>query len=252
MTSTPLTRIDPRIRERRIAVQRALGRRRLRVLLLVLGVLLAFGLAVLTVQSPLLDVDRVSVTGTHRLTPNEIRAASGVDHRDAMFFVDTGAIARRLERLPWVQRADVRRTYPGTLRISVTEYQPSTYVRSGNQFALIAPNGRVIALADAPGAGTLEIRGVRKAPAVGELLSPPDTARIVQQLPSALAQQVRAIDVGGVGVALDLARGGAIRLGDASALAAKAQAALAVLASNGSAPFTYIDVTTPATPTLRQ
>jgi cell division protein FtsQ len=224
----------------------------LRVLLLVLGALLAFGLAVLTVQSPLLDVDRIPVAGTHRLTPNEIRAASGIEHHDAMFFIDTGAVARRLERLPWVQRAVVRRTYPGTLHISVTEYQPSTFVRSGNQFALIAPNGRVIAVESAPGAGTVEIRGVRKAPAVGELLSPPDAARVVQQLPAALAQQVRAVDVGGVGIALDLARGGAIRLGDTHDVAAKAQAALAVLASNGNAPFTYIDVSTPATPTLRK
>jgi cell division protein FtsQ len=224
----------------------------LRVLLLMLGTLLAFGLAVLAVQSPLLDVDRITVAGTHRLTPAEIRTASGVEHRDAMFFVNTGAVTRRLERLPWVQRAVVRRTFPGTLRISVTEYQPSTYVHSGNQFALIAPNGRVIALENAPSAGTVEIRGVRKAPAVGELLSPPDAARVVQQLPSALAQQVRAVDVGGVGIALDLASGGAIRLGNTRELAAKAQAALAVLASNGAAPFTYIDVSTPATPTLRQ
>jgi cell division septal protein FtsQ len=146
----------------------------------------------------------------------------------------------------------VRRTYPGTLHITIREYQPSAYVHAGNQVALIAPNGRVIALANAPSAGTVEIRGVRKAPAVGELLSPPAAARVAQQLPPALAMQVRAIDVGGVGVALDLTRGGAIRLGDTSDVAAKAQAALAVLASNGAAPFTYIDVSTPATPTLRQ
>jgi hypothetical protein len=85
---------------------------------------------------------------------------------------------------------------------------------------------------------------------VGELLSPPEAAGIVPQLPPALAQQAVAVDVGGTGLALDLARGGAIRLGNAADLDAKAAAALAVLARNGSKPFAYIDVSTPDTPVL--
>jgi len=81
-------------------------------------------------------------------------------------------------------------------------------------------------------------------------LSPPEAAGVATKLPPALAQQVDAIDVGGVGIALDLQHGGAIRLGNANDLDAKTAAALAVLAQIGDKSFSYIDVSTPATPVL--
>jgi high-affinity K+ transport system ATPase subunit B len=61
---------------------------------------------------------------------------------------------------------------------------------------------------------------------------------------------VRAVDVSGDGLALVLRRGGTIRLGNANDVAAKGDAALAVLANRASAPFSYIDVSTPSTPVL--
>ena len=57
-TSTPM---DPRMRERRIEVKRALGRRRLRVILVIAAVVIAAGATFLVIESPFLDVDRVSV-----------------------------------------------------------------------------------------------------------------------------------------------------------------------------------------------
>ena len=81
MTTTPVgapVGIDPRIRERRIEVRRQAGRRRLRMLLVVSSVLSAAGLVFLTVTSPLLDVDRIRITGTQHVTVEQVRAASGV------------------------------------------------------------------------------------------------------------------------------------------------------------------------------
>ena len=249
--TTPANRVDPRIRERRIAVQRALGRRRLRILLVIASVIVATGLAFLVVNSPLLDVDRVQVEGAVRVGAADIRRAAGVHHGDALLFVDTGAVAHRVERLAWVQHATVRRVYPGTLRIAVTEYTPAVYVQDGSGVVLVASNGHAFTrVAHAP-AGTVEIRGVRVAPAAGELLSPPEAAGVVSRLPHVLASRVVAVDVGGGGIALDLASGGSIRLGDANDLDAKAAAALAVLARHGDASFVYIDVSTPSTPVLR-
>jgi hypothetical protein len=54
--------------------------------------------------------------------------------------------------------------------------------------------------------------------------------------------------VSGNGLALDLAAGGEIRLGNTSELGAKAASAQAVLAHLASAPFAYIDVSTPDRP----
>jgi cell division protein FtsQ len=252
MTTTPGFRMDPRIRERRIAVQRAIGRRRLRILLVGASTLIALGIAFLVVNSPILDVDRVEVVGARHLRVADVRAATRVHHRDALLFVDTGAVARRVEHLPWVKNAVVRRDFPGTLRVTVTEYEPTAYVRSGSAVVLIASNGRAVARVKAPPAGATQVLGVVRAPDVGELLSPPESANVIPQLPRALATQVVALNVAGTDLALELARGGAIRLGNTSELAAKADAALAVLAKIGDTRFAYIDVSTPSTPVLHR
>jgi cell division protein FtsQ len=248
----PSARMDPRIRERRIEVQRALGRRRLRVLLVVAVAVVAVGVAYLVVQSPLLDIDRVRVQGAKHLRADEIRSAAGVRLHDALVFADTGAIVRRVERLPWVEHASVYRDFPGTLRVAVTEYEPVAFARDGSQFALFAANGRAIARVPRPPDGAVELRGVRHPPADGQLLSPPEAADLVARLPADLARRVAAVDIARAGLALVLKGGGAIRLGTPDAIDAKAQAARAVLAS-GTVPtcFAYLDVSTPQTPVLR-
>ena len=251
MTTTPVgapVGIDPRIRERRIEVRRQAGRRRLRMLLVVSSVLSAAGLVFLTVTSPLLDVDRIRITGTQHVTVEQVRAASGVRVHDHLLFVDTGAVARRIETLSWVEHASVQRDLPGTLKITIAEYTPAVFVRVAGGVMLVAASGHVIAPVKAAPAHTVEVRGVRRPPVAGGLLAPPDAAGVVGRLPGALRALVVAVDVSGNGLALDLARGGAIRLGNTSDLDAKAASAQAVLAHLGAACFSYIDVSTPYRP----
>jgi cell division protein FtsQ len=247
-TESPRARINPRIRERRIEVQREAGRRRLRVLLVGASVRCAAGISVLVGTSPVLDVDHMSVTGMQHVTAAQVRTASGVSMHDHLLFVDAGAAAHRVEQLPWVAHASVKRDFPGTLKIAITEYIPVAYVRGTTGVVLVAENGHVIAYSPTAPTRGVEIRGVRRAPSVGELLSPPDAAGVVSRLPATLAPQVSAVDVSGGGLALVLARGGQIRMGNASDLDAKAAAAEAVLAHLGAQSFSYVDVSTPNRP----
>ncbi len=154
MTTTPTptrppeaARINPRIRERLIEVRREAGRRRLRILLVISSVICVGGVAFLTVTSPMLDVDRIDVVGGGHMSAAQLRAASGVHVHDHLLFVDTGAAARRLEQLPWIERATVKRDLPGTLKISVVEYTAAAYVRVPGAVVLVASNGHVIARA---------------------------------------------------------------------------------------------------------
>lgn len=238
-------RIDPRIRERRIEVIRQAGRRRLRVLLIVSIVLSAVGLAFLVVTSPLLDVDRIPVTGASHVTAAQVRAASGVHVHDHLLFVDLSRATRRIEQLPWVRSATIHRDLPGTLAITVVEYTPVAYVRVPGGVMLVAANGHVIERTKTAPPHTVEVRGVRLAPSAGDLLAPPDAAGIVGRLPAPLALRIGAVDVSGDGLALDVVGNGEIRLGDSSDLGAKATSALAVLTNNGAQRFRYIDVSTP-------
>jgi cell division protein FtsQ len=209
------------------------------------------GLVFLAVTSPLLDVDAVRVVGTQHMNAADVIAVAHVRRHDPLLFVDTGAVARRVEQMPWVAHASVRREWPGTIRIAVTEYTPSAYVRVANAVLLVAPDGRIVARASAAPAGTIEIRGVHAPPAIGDLLAPPDAAGIAARVPAELARQVVAVNIDGGGLALVLARGGEVRFANGDDVAAKSQAALAVLAHLGAAAhFSYVDVSTPDRPVV--
>jgi cell division protein FtsQ len=222
------------------------------VLALVAGVIVITGSAYLVVSSPLLDVDRVEIVGVDAGAAQQVRTRADVPLHAAMLFLDTGAIAHRVADLPWVEHVSVHRTYPGTVRITVRPRTATAYVRAGKAgVMLVASDGRVFARASTAPANAVEILGVREPPNIGELLAPADASGVLAQLPSALTTRVRAIDISGSGIGLVLASGGTVRLGDASQLDAKAAATLAVLARIGSAPFTYLDVSTPAMPVLR-
>jgi len=243
--------IDPRIRERRIEVIREAGRRRLRITLVVASAIIVVGVAFLAVHSPLLDLDHVRVTGAQRESASDVQTAARLHLGAPLLFVDTGAVARRVEQLPWVQRAVVHREFPGTLTIASTDYVPTSYVRRPDgSVVLIASSGRAVALSrNTPGVA-VEIRGVRVAPSVGSLLSPPAAADVIRQLPGRLRGLVGAIDVGDT-FALELRSGGQVRLGTLEHLRAKGIAALGVLDHLAGQGFEYIDVSAPLAPVSR-
>jgi cell division protein FtsQ len=243
--------IDPRIRERRIEVIREAGRRRLRITLVVASTIIVAGVAFLTVHSPLLDLDHVRVTGAQRESASDVQTAARLHLGDPLLFVDTDAVARRVEQLPWVERAVVHRDLPGTLTIAITDYVPTAYVRRRDgRVVLIASNGRAVALSVNTPAVAVEIRGVRVAPPLGSLLSPPQAADVIRHLPGRLRALVGAIDVGDT-FALELRSGGQVRLGTLEHLGAKGIAALGVLDHLAGQAFEYIDVSTPLAPVSR-
>jgi cell division protein FtsQ len=243
--------IDPRIRERRIEVIREAGRRRLRITLVVASSIIVLGLGFLTLRSPLLDLDHVRVTGARQESVRDVEAAAKLQRGDPLLFIDTGAVARRVEQLPWVERAVVKRDFPGTLTIAITDYVPSSYVRRPDgRVVLIASNGRAVAISQNTPVVAIEIRGVREVPAVGSVLAPAAAADVTRHLPGRLRALVSAIDVGD-SFALDLRSGGEVRLGTLDHLRAKGLAALGVIDHLAGAPFEYIDVSAPQAPVSR-
>jgi cell division protein FtsQ len=242
--------MDPRIEARRDAVRRETGRRRMRALIAVAVVVVLVVGTYLAVQSPFLDVDRVTVVGATHIAPKRVIAAADVDHGRPLLRVDLGAVARRVEQLPWVAHAAVKRDLPGTLRIEVTEARAVAYVRKRGNVAVIGPDDRVIARTHTVPDGAVTITGARSLPRFGELLSPAGTTKVIDALPAELRARVRALALRPDTVALVLDQG-EIRLGDVSRPAAKLAAAMAVLREYGDAPFDYIDVKSPADPVAR-
>jgi len=241
--------IDPRIRDRRIEVLRTQGRRRLRwtIGLIVVGAVLAA--AWIVTHSSLLDVGRVRVTGAQQATPAEVRHAAGVRRGDPVLFVDTGAVEHRVERVAWVDKARVERSLGGEVDVHVTERRPAAWARRApDRVALVDVHGRVLADAAAPPPGLPEFTGLRSVPRAGRQIAPVAAARVLEKLPPALGLRVTRITVDGDTVTLGVRDGPEVRLGSPRGVAAKARAALAVLASTTGAPPRYIDVRVPSAP----
>jgi len=244
----PRVPIDPRIRDRRIAVARAQGRRRLRILLSLVGLLGLLTAAVAVVFSPLLDVDKVVVTGEFHTSAGSIRAAAGLRKGDPILTANLGAAERATERLPWILHARAERDLPGTVRITVTERIPVGWARrTAESVALLDGDGRVLGDAAAPPGGLPELVGGPPVPAPGHRVARAGALRIAAAIPPELALQIAAVQVvQGRGVAR-LTDGGEIRLGDLTHLGAKFAAARAVLAAVGH-PVAYVDVQVPSVP----
>ncbi len=138
--------VEPRIAARWVAVRRERNRRRLRLGTALLAVISVVAGAWVLTRSPGLAVRQVVVRGTGHSSPAAVRAAARLAGQPPMVGVDLGAVSRRVEALPWIARARVRRHWPTTVIIEVTERVPVAQVGgSAGQGAIVDSSGRVLA-----------------------------------------------------------------------------------------------------------
>jgi cell division protein FtsQ len=252
--------IDPRIRERRVAIQRSRGRRRLRWLLAVIGAAVLVIGVVLLLHTPWFNARVVTVTGAHPHTSTAaIEAAAGLVKHPPLIDVDTGAAARGVEGLPFIATARVSRHWPDGVGIAVTERVPVAEVAGpGTSWSVLDGFGRTLEVQPGPVPGLpvfavhTSSGPVTPAPVGGRL--PPaaaDGLRVARTLPKAFSGQVAALTVAADDtVTLALNSGITVELGTATDLSAKYEDAAAILARGTLQATSVIDVTVPASPTV--
>jgi cell division protein FtsQ len=86
----------------------------------------------------------VALTGHRQLTDQDVLAAAGVTERTSLLFLDVDAARRRLESVPWIAQATVRKFYPGQLEIALEEREPFALWQNAGKLALIAADGTVL------------------------------------------------------------------------------------------------------------
>lgn len=242
--------VDPRMRSRRIAVQRDQGRRRLKRFAVALAIIAVLVAALVATQTPLLDVDRVRVDGVTHSDAAEVRRLARIERGDTMVGVDVGRAAARIEGLPWVAQATLARRWPGTIEIHVTEREPLAVVEVvEGRVALVDKDGRVLAVTRQPPPGLPEVTGVRGRIAEGEELG--RGARDALTVLRALGERLSGV-VTSVSSDLDaaLADGGEIRFGSTDDLDDKIVAVETVLADVDMACLGLLDVRVPGSPAL--
>ena len=251
-------KIDPRLRARRIAVRRDLGRRRLNRILALLGTTGLVALAWAVTQSPLLDVDRVAVSGALHSDAGEIVAASGVERGDALLYVDLAKVRHRVGSLPWVQSVDVERRWFGTLGIVVTERTPVAALPGrGGGWVVASAEGRLLDTAARPPGGLPVIEGGGFGGRPGETVAPValGALRVAGALPPSLRERVGSVAVtreGTVRLALALDDGHPVevRLGPPEDVAAKLLALAALLDEADLSRARVVDLRVPDVPTV--
>jgi len=70
-------------------------------------------------RSPLVALRHVRIDGTHHRTPAEVAALAHVPLGTDVVWLDTAAVARRIESDPWIASATVSRDLPWSDRKSV-------------------------------------------------------------------------------------------------------------------------------------
>ena len=234
----------PRLQER--ARTERSDRRRRQLRRASLGALAAVPVLLLVwvlLASPLLQVDRVEVTGTARLTPDAVLAAAGVREGEPLARVDSAGVEARVEALPDVARVRVVRAWPGTLRLQVRERTPLARVQQGDgTWALIDVTGSRFSPSPEPVAGLPELAVPAEHPPVPAL-------QVLEELPPALRDQVRSVRGDAPSsVELVLADGRAVVWGPPGDAARKAAVVTALLPRPGR----VIDVTAPGVAVVRE
>lgn len=90
-------------------------------------------------------IDQVSVTGQTYTADRDIYDAIDLAHVTNFLELDTQSVRARIERLPWVETADLMRVFPGELIVRITERVPFALWRRGDRDFLIDRTGRTLA-----------------------------------------------------------------------------------------------------------
>ncbi|WP_244641960.1 cell division protein FtsQ/DivIB [Chelatococcus reniformis] len=91
-----------------------------------------------------LGISRVEIKGVAELDQREILEAAGITYKTSLAFLDASEVRRKLEALPLVKEASVRKLYPSELAITVKERQPAALWQKHGELFVVAADGTVI------------------------------------------------------------------------------------------------------------
>ncbi|MGO9341997.1 MAG: cell division protein FtsQ/DivIB, partial [Acidimicrobiales bacterium] len=162
-SSTPKApAVDPRIWKRRVAVTRAQGRKRLRVVVAALGVCLLAAGGVVALHSSLFSARHLKVIGAVHTPVAEVLALSGLSSRPPLLDIDSAAVVAHIDALPWVKSAAVSEHWPDSVTVVVTERSALAAVEpnstGADTWSLVDGTGRVLADQPSRPRGLLALR----------------------------------------------------------------------------------------------
>jgi cell division protein FtsQ len=245
-------RIEPRLRDRRIAVRRAESRRRLRWVILAVFLLAVAGAGLAVLGSSLfaIEADHVRVEGN--IYTDRVRLQAVIDDLvgTPVLAADTQGAERELEAIPWVDQARVRTDFPHGVTIEIRERVAlATYAGLDGQFRVIDSDGRVLDVITGQPIAYVLITGPDPVDRQAGEYAPVGygaAAKLVQGLTGSVRGRVQSIDVTADGSQLRLLLDDAteVRFGAATDLVTKLVRLETALGEIGDQIVRVIDVST--------
>lgn len=141
-----------RNRRKKSFKHRKILRRRVRIAIVAASALLILSTlcaATYILIDSLLKVKEVRVTGKSIYTATDIESVCGVAIGDNLLALNTGKISKELSsKLPFIEKAVVKRELPDKLRINVTPAEPVAVVSEGDSNYIISSTGKVLELVE--------------------------------------------------------------------------------------------------------
>ena len=251
--------VDRALLVRRRAVAQSRGRRRLVVLLSVVGLIVGVAGYQVLKASSVFAVRQVTVQGAGQTLTAEVRsAATAAVAGHSLLQVNTAAIERTVAAIPYVRQVSVDRAFPNTLAITVRMEQPAVLATvGGGPKLLIADDGRVLGPPGARKTGPLPQIALpaQTALRVGSTTADPNVTAalaVISGAPPWFAKRVgpikRVVASGGAVTAV-VAKGLQLRLGSPNGIPLKMAVVAKVLGrmpSTDRRALAYIDVSAPA------
>lgn len=93
-----------------------------------------------------LGLESITISGIAEMRETEVLAAGGLDSRLSLPFLDVNELRERLERVPMIESATVRKLYPNELVITLAERRPYAIWQNNGELFVIASDGTVVDL----------------------------------------------------------------------------------------------------------
>lgn len=90
-------------------------------------------------------IEDVRVSGNEQTSEIDILQQLGLDGTTSLVALDIAEARRLIGELPWVENVTVRKVYPGTIEVNLTERQAFGIWQHGTDLSLIERSGSVIA-----------------------------------------------------------------------------------------------------------
>ncbi|MBR7828595.1 FtsQ-type POTRA domain-containing protein [Actinospica sp. MGRD01-02] len=219
--------------------------RRLSVTLTVAACLLALIGYLLLWHTSLIAVRGIKVAGVKSITAAQVLTAAQIGSGGPMAALNTAAAAARIERIPQVASANVRKDWPGTVVITVTERQPAALVPDARGYQVVDSGGVVFGQVAKPSKGLPVITVSAPAKAADVV---PGALAALRALPSGVSKQISAITASDpYAITLRFTDGATVNWGGGDDAVDKARDLVALLRIGGGR---HYDVSAPDAPAM--